>query len=125
MIVQAALLKFDGARYCLHAWCVMPNHVHVLATPLGAWSLSSILHSWKSFTAKQINKALSRDGAVWWEEYFDRAIRDDVHFEVAKTYIEENPVKAGLCVTAAEWPFSSARARSGLPAGETPALLLS
>jgi len=67
-IVQAALLKFDGARYRLHAWCVMPNHVHVLATPLGDWSLSAILHSWKSFTAKQINKALSREGTVWWEE---------------------------------------------------------
>lgn len=107
-IVQNALLHFDADRDCLHAWCVMPNHVHVLATPLEGASLSSLVHSWKSFTAHAINAALGRQGTLWFEEYFDRAIRDDEHFWTAKAYIEENPVKAGLCVSPEDWPFSSA-----------------
>lgn len=107
-IVENALLHFHGTRYRLHAWCIMPNHVHVLATPLHGFSLSSIVHSWKSFSAKAINAALGRSGAVWFEEYFDRAIRDDAHFAAAQAYIEANPVKAGLCAAPEAWAFSSA-----------------
>ena len=107
-IVENALLHFDGTRYRLHAWCIMPNHVHVLATPLHGFSLSSIVHSWKSFTAKAINAALGRSGPVWFEEYFDRAIRNAEHFAAAQAYIEANPVKAGLCAAPEDWPFSSA-----------------
>jgi putative DNA methylase len=110
-IVEGALLHFDGERYALHAWCIMPNHVHVLFTPAPAVALSAIVHAWKSFTAHAINRALGRTGRLWWEEYFDRAIRDADHFERALSYIEENPVKAGLCARATEWPFSSARTR--------------
>jgi len=107
-IVQNALLHFDEVRYSLHAWCVMPNHVHVLVTPARGLSLSAMVHSWKSFTAKAINAAMDRRGAVWFEEYFDRAIRDDEHFAAAQSYIEYNPVKAGLCAAPEDWPFSSA-----------------
>jgi REP element-mobilizing transposase RayT len=114
-VVQDAFLHFDAVRYRLHAWCVMPNHVHVLATPLERWSLSALIHGWKSFTAKAINAELTRKGRVWAEEYFDRAIRDDAHFETARQYIEENPVKAGFCRRAEDWPFSSAGARAGRP----------
>lgn len=109
-IVQNALLHFDGDRYRLHAWCVMPNHVHVLFTPLEGHALSSIVHSWKSYTAKAINVVLGRDGRLWFEEYFDRAIRDEEHFWAARVYIEENPVKAGLCLIPVDWPLSSAGA---------------
>jgi putative DNA methylase len=117
-IVQDAILHFDNDRYWLHAWCVMPNHVHVLATPIGQWSLSALIHGWKSFTAKAINTALGSQGRVWAEEYFDRAIRNDAHFETAWRYIEENPVKAGLCLTSEAWAFSSAAARAGRPRSE-------
>jgi putative DNA methylase len=110
-IVEGALLHFDRARYGLHAWCVMPNHVHVLLTPGPGFALSAIVHAWKSFTAKAINRVLRRQGRLWWEEYFDRAIRDDEHFERARWYIEENPVKAMLCAAPSDWPFSSARLR--------------
>ena len=94
-IVENALLYFDGARYQLHAWCVMPNHVHVLVTPLAGCSLSMLLHSWKSFTAKAINAALGRRGPVWFEEYFDRRIRDEAHYAAALAYIENNPSRGG------------------------------
>ncbi|MCZ2341130.1 MAG: DUF1156 domain-containing protein [Bacteroidales bacterium] len=107
-IVEHALLHFNETRYRLHAWCIMPNHVHVLLTPLHGNSLSSILHSWKSFTAKQINQKIGRTGAFWQEEYFDRMIRNDEHFANAHAYIEQNPVKAGLCERPEDWPFGSA-----------------
>jgi len=51
-VVQQALLRFDGDRYAIMAWCVMPNHVHVLIETWGTFSLSHIVHSWKSFTTK-------------------------------------------------------------------------
>ena len=127
-LVVDTLRRFDGERYQLHAWCVMPNHVHVLVTPLGANTLSSIVHSWKSFTANEANRQLGRSGRFWVPEYFDRAIRNERHFHVAAAYIEGNPVKAGLCETPEDWPWSSLGASfpgaqaSSLPAGRMPAL---
>jgi putative DNA methylase len=106
-MVENALLHFDAERYRLHAWCVMPNHVHVLATPMDGSRLSDILHSWKSFTAKKANALLVRKGAFWAQEYFDRAIRDAVHYANAVEYFAMNPVRAGLCGAPEAWRFSS------------------
>ncbi|OCC01619.1 hypothetical protein BA190_27985 [Labrys sp. WJW] len=107
-LVENALLFFDGERYRQHAWVIMPTHVHVLSTPVVSSSLSSIVHSWKSFTAKAINQQLGRTGKVWFEEYYDRKIRSERHFEAVRFYIEQNPVKANLCVEAEDRRFSSA-----------------
>ncbi len=107
-LVERALLHFDAVRYRLHAWSIMPTHVHVLATPLADWTLSSITHAWKSFTAKKANAILKREGMFWAPEYFDRAIRDDLHYANALHYIEMNPVVAGLCRVPEEWRYGSA-----------------
>jgi len=107
-IVLNALLFFNNQRYTLHAWVIMPNHVHVLFTPADGWSLTKILHSWKSFSAREANKVLDRTGEFWQPEYFDRAIRDERGFIAAVEYIEYNPVKAGLCGNQQDWRFSSA-----------------
>jgi REP element-mobilizing transposase RayT len=107
-IVRDALRHFEGTRYRQHAWVVMPNHVHTLFTPLMGFGLSEIIHSWKSFTAKLANRTLGRAGKFWAEDYFDRFIRDEEHFHRVLAYIEENPVKAGLCSKKEDWPFSSA-----------------
>jgi REP element-mobilizing transposase RayT len=96
-IVQNALLHFDNQRYRLHAWVVMPNHVHALDTAEPGWELSQIAHSWKSYTATECNKVLQRKGEFWQREPFDRYIRNEKHFASAWRYIEENPVKAA-CV---------------------------
>ncbi len=110
-LVQRALLRFDGERYGLIAWCVMPNHVHsLLETRLGQ-GLDRTVHSWKSFTAKEANRFLDRRGTFWAPEYFDRYMRDDGHLAATLAYIEGNPVKAGLCRDAGDWPFSSASMR--------------
>jgi REP element-mobilizing transposase RayT len=107
-LVEGALLYFDAQRYRVHAWVVMPNHVHVLFTPLESWTLSSIVGSWKSFTAKQAGRLLNGRGSFWQEDYYDRFIRNRQHFTRAKEYIESNPVKAGLCAASEDWEFGSA-----------------
>jgi REP element-mobilizing transposase RayT len=102
---------FDGDRYALHAWCVMPNHVHTLFTPQDDYKMSTIVHSWKSFTAHECNKLLGQTGRFWDREPFDRYIRNERHFRSTLAYIEENPVKAGLCNKPEDWLWSSARRR--------------
>ena len=110
-VVEDSLLHFEGQRYALHAWCVMPDHVHVLVTPFEDRPLNTILHSWKSFTANEVNKMLHRAGALWQPESFDHLVRSPEAFERFAAYIESNPVAAGLCSDPSAWQFSSARHR--------------
>ncbi len=109
-LVVDALRHFDGARYHLHAWCVMPNHVHVIFSVLPARTpalrLSSIIQSWKSFTAKEANRLLARTGSFWQREYYDHLVRDDEDFVRCVEYTINNPVKAGLCERWEDWPAS-------------------
>ena len=112
-LVENALLHFDSKRYQLLAWCIMPNHVHVLIQPSA--SLAGIVQSWKSYTgrwamAHNAELELGVPGkSLWMSDYWDRYMRDEAHLRRTIDYIHENPVKAGLCATAAEWPWSSAR----------------
>jgi REP element-mobilizing transposase RayT len=100
-IVVNALEKFDGSRYRLFAWSEMPNHVHVLFQTIENFSLTGILHSWKSFSAKAANQILGRRGEFWQREYHDHLIRNTTEFDRALKYVMENPSKAGL----KEWPW--------------------
>ena len=95
-VVAHALSHFDGDRYSLMAWCVMPNHVHAMIRPLEKYALPAILHSWKSYTANVINKLLGRHGELWQPEYYDRVIRDEDDFQRQVRYIIGNPERAGL-----------------------------
>jgi REP element-mobilizing transposase RayT len=108
-IVENALLHFEGRRYQLFAWVVMPNHVHVMIQVQEGFPLRGIVQSWKSFTAKAANRILHRSGNFWFADYFDRFIRDADHFAHAIAYIHDNPVKAGLVAHPADWTFTSAR----------------
>ena len=92
-IVAGALLNFHGERYKLDCFVVMPNHVHVLFNLLGENRLEDIIGSWKRFSARQINKLLGREGALWQSEYWDRMIRSERHFRWVREYIERNPEK--------------------------------
>ena len=74
-VVEKALHHFDGTRYLLGRFVVAANHVHVLVTPTAGEDISRILHSWKSFTAKEINRILNRAGIVWLDENFDHLVR--------------------------------------------------
>jgi REP element-mobilizing transposase RayT len=95
-IVEEALRFFDGQRYWLGHFVVMPNHVHCLIRPLGGHTLSDILQSWKSFTVKRINAVMGREGRIWQDESFDCIVRDASALENFSAYIRENPVKAKL-----------------------------
>ena len=108
-LVEDSFLRFDGERYRLHAWTVMPNHVHVLFTVLPKVPLGQVVSSWKRFTARQANLQLGRSGPFWQTEYWDRFIRDERHFAAVEDYIDQNPVKARLVEEARQWPYSSAR----------------
>ncbi len=107
-VIEENLLKFNGDRYKLFSWVIMPNHVHVLLRPMENMTLSDIMHSMKSYTANRANKVLKRTGKFWSSEYFDRYMRDYDHFEKTVAYIHNNPVKAGLCEKTSDWRFSSA-----------------
>ncbi len=99
--VANALRHFEGTRYHLLAWCVMPNHVHAIAQPLAPHELSGILHSWKSYTATTANRLLQRSGEFWQKESFDHLIRDADELERTIRYVQANPANAGL----KEWPW--------------------
>lgn len=107
-MVQNSLLFHDNKKYQLQSWVIMPNHIHFLLTPKKDFSLSEIIHSIKSYTAKEANKILNRQGIFWQHEPFDRYIRNIKHFANVIKYIEENPVKARLCEKPEDWKFSSA-----------------
>ena len=97
-IVADAVRYFDGRRYELVSFVVMPNHVHVLFRPLGSHRLGNILSSWKRFTDRQIRKrtGTSGKGKLWQKDYWDRLIRNPGHFLSCVEYIRENPGRAGL-----------------------------
>ncbi|MDH3492296.1 MAG: transposase [Acidobacteriota bacterium] len=111
-LVQHSLQKFDGDRYDLFSWVIMPNHTHFILRPRVGWNLSSIIKSHKSYTGRMSNRHLDRSGRFWQEDYFDREIRDQEDFFDKIQYIEMNPVKAKLCKNPQEWEFGSANYES-------------
>jgi len=100
-IVADAIRHFHGQRYRLLAWCVMPNHVHVLFSPQPGHELETILHSWKSYSANKANTLLARSGPFWQREYFDHLVRDESSLRKITKYIQDNPKRAGLL----NWPW--------------------
>jgi len=100
-MVAEALRHFHGQRYRLLAWCVMPNHVHILFSPLREHTLDAILHSWKSYSAHQANTLLARTGPFWQREYFDHLVRNESSLRKITQYIRDNPKRAGLV----NWPW--------------------
>ena len=112
-LVQDALLYFHDKRYRLHAWSVMPNHVHAIVQPLPGHELSGILHSWKSFTASEANVRLGRSGQFWQPESYDHIIRTENEFRKQVRYVLDNPEKAGLT----GWSWTGV-ASASLPMGD-------
>jgi len=107
-LVVEALRNTDSLRLCkIHAYVVMPNHVHVLLEPVV--ELARITKLIKGGTARAANKMLGRTGKFFWQdESFDHWIRTSAEFERVRAYIERNPVKAGLAQRPEDWKWSSA-----------------
>ncbi|MCE9519174.1 MAG: hypothetical protein K8R87_06455 [Verrucomicrobia bacterium] len=95
-IVADALRHFDGERYTLADFVVMPNHVHLLVGGLVYEAMLGQVESWKKWTALQINKRLDRRGRFWQDESFDHLVRSEAAFVKYRCYIAENPAKSKL-----------------------------
>lgn len=95
-IVADVLNYFNNQRYILDEWVIMPNHVHVLFKPLDNNRLPDILHSWKSFTANEINKLTGNKGQLWMHESYDHIVRNEIALNTIRNYIRQNPIKANL-----------------------------
>jgi putative transposase len=95
-IVADSLLNFDGHRYVMTDFVIMPNHVHVLAALADADLLLAQCESWKRYTARLIHKSLGRSGEFWQVEQFDHLVRSLEQFEYFRQYLRDNPKNAGL-----------------------------
>lgn len=110
-VIVEALQYRDGKVYELLAYCVMPNHVHLVVTfgqdeKLQPANLPKVLHSLKRYTSGEINCLLNRQGALWQDESYDRVVRDDRELIRIIRYIAHNPVKAGFVTHWEEWQWT-------------------
>ena len=110
-IVWEAIHGQNGVNYVLDACCIMPNHVHMVITPLkigeGYKPLSEIMQSLKGKTSRQANIILGRNGQFWQHESYDHVVRDDNELERIVNYVVDNPSRAGL---PAVWVYSKVEA---------------
>lgn len=109
-VVLNACEFFHNQRYYLFSGVVMPDHVHLLIQPFikvehEFWSIGSILHSIKSYSAKQIPNVMLHIGKVWQDGRYEQMIKDEKEFQNKWEYIRQNPVKDGLSKTPEEYPF--------------------
>ena len=96
-IVAEGLHHFDGQRYQLGDYVIMPNHVHLLFTPAPGFEMKSLLHTWKSFSAKAMGKACAEAPTHFWQhETYDHIVRSPQQLAHYQNYIRENPAKAHL-----------------------------
>jgi hypothetical protein len=101
-------------HYALHAYVVMPNHVHLLLTPKLDPSIA--LRFIKGSTARRANQLLALTGQPFWQdESYDHWVRDEEELRRIRRYIENNPVRAALCATPEQYPWSSASAQAPTP----------
>ena len=108
VVVEAIHYREREQHYQLHSYVVMPNHVHLLMTPLA--DVSKVMQSLKRFTAREGNRVLGFTGQPFWQdESYDRLVRDKTEFQRIADYIEMNPVKCGLAAAPEEFLWSSAR----------------
>jgi REP element-mobilizing transposase RayT len=107
-LVAKAIQFFEGQRYLVNAWVVMPNHVHAVVWPMLNNLLGEIVGSWKGYTGRKANQILDRVGQLFWQpESFDPWVRDDDEKARICRYVINNPVSAGLSKTPEEWRWSS------------------
>ena len=113
-LVADSLHFRDGEVYRLIAFCIMPNHLHVVFMPLprtdGSFpALPAIMHSLKRHTARQANLLLGREGAFWQDESYDHVIRSEAESQRIISYVVNNPVKAGLAACWEDWSWNYVR----------------
>ena len=121
-LVMREIHRLDAMRYHLFAFCIIPNHVHLLIDSTGfsqvsptnaagttrPYPLTDSLRLLKGRTARYCNQAMGRAGDFWYHESYDHVVRDELEYERIFCYILDNPVKAQLVSTLENWPFTYA-----------------
>ncbi len=105
-LLIGTLYHYRGTAYLLHEFAIMPDHIHVLMTPLT--SLEKALQFIKGGFSFRAKKELGSNMEVWQKGFQDHRIRDAGDYAQHIRYIHENPVRRHLCEHASEYPFSSA-----------------
>jgi REP element-mobilizing transposase RayT len=94
--VELCRLQFDGNRYDIDAFVLMPNHVHAVIKPALGYDLSTLLQGIKGVSANRCNKLLGHKSTFWMGESYDHIVRDVKELGAFRNYIAGNPAKAGL-----------------------------
>ena len=110
------LYHYRGAAYLLHEFVIMPDHIHVLITPVT--SLEKAIQFIKGGFSYRAKKELGSNMEIWQKSFQDQRIRDAADYDVHRNYIHQNPVRQRLCERAGEYPYSSAHA--GFELDESP-----
>lgn len=112
---RTAAVLFDSLNFMrsqdrmrLLAFCVMPDHLHLLVLLLSKCTLQELIRDYSRFTARQLNRIIGSQGDFWEEGFHDSRCRDENDMVERLAYIEHNPVRAGLVARAEEWKYSSA-----------------
>ncbi len=107
-ILEQLIWLRHGEYYRLEAYVIMPNHVHILFTPLPDYRIGPVMRQIKGVSSLEINRFLGRKGSFWQPDSFDHIIRNHEDWMDKFDYIHQNPVKAGLVAKPEDYPFSSA-----------------
>jgi REP element-mobilizing transposase RayT len=108
-IVLSAIFFLQQKEYFrLYSFVIMPDHLHLIILPHGKRTVSEIMHSLKSYTAKKINSLLGREGKIWQDGFYERIIRNEDDLREKARYVEGNPVRKGLVEEPQEYVYSSA-----------------
>ena len=91
IIIEEAFRYVHDKMALVHAYVIMPNHIHIVLETKEEVKIQEVMHNLKRYTASKINKLLLREGNVWQREYYDRVIRNQTHYENAVKYIINNP----------------------------------
>ncbi|MGA3194488.1 MAG: transposase [Terriglobales bacterium] len=95
-------------RYLLHAFVLMPDHVHLLLTPAQDVTLERCAQFIKGAYSHELGTLIGRNSEIWQRGFTDHRIRDPRDFSHHQNYVHQNPVIAGLVLTASEYRYSSA-----------------
>lgn len=101
----------------IHAYCLMPNHVHMVLTPSRETALSKFVGGLHRDFAFKKNQTMSWSGHLWQDRYYSTPL-DEAHAITAVRYIELNPLRAGIVTNPVDYDYSSARTHAGLRAEE-------
>lgn len=107
LTIELLLHYRSEGKYLLHEFVVMPNHFHALLTSLLSTSLESAVSIVKGSISYRARRDFGLKWELWQTSFVDRRVRDSFEYQRIRKYILENPVKAGLCETAEQWPYSS------------------